>query len=277
MSIIRRAYRKLADAILRVPHVEPLVTAALDAAAFVTDRRFMSRPAIVDERRDQSRRPGLDIGTVAFNNAEVIRDQILALRELLTDDYRYWVFDNSTDEAARADIRRACAEHDVSYVQLPPNPMSRMNPSRSHGVAMNWGYRNALADSNGRCFGFIDPDIYPTERSSVLEAMGDQPCYGRLEERGKAWYLWAGFCFFRRPVTASLNFLPVRDLDTGGANHRRLYRSIDRTKMRFPDITPETPDTPERVGSWVHLSNSSRWRDDHVGPRPAAAAPSRTR
>jgi glycosyltransferase involved in cell wall biosynthesis len=257
--------------ILRVPHVERLIARALDVAASVTDRRFMGQPPIVDERRGGAHPPELDIGTVAFNNADVIRDQIVALRELLQDDYRYWVFDNSTDAAARAEIRRACEEHGVSYLQLPDNPMSRMNPSRSHGVAMNWAYRNVLADTGSRYFGFIDPDIYPTERCSVLAAMGEQPCYGRLEERGKAWYLWAGFCFFRNPMTRSLDFLPVRDLDTGGAGWKRYYRFVDRSAMEFPSITPETPETPERVGTWVHLSNSSRWRDDHVGPRPAAA------
>lgn len=276
MSVIATAYRKLAEAlkrtgILRVPQVERAIARALDVAAAVIDRRFLDAPAVVDERRGPAAPPELDIGTIAFNNADVITDQIAALRELLEDDHRYWVFDNSTDPDAQAQIRRTCQEHEVSYVQLPPNPMSRMNPSRSHGVAMNWAYRNVLASTGSRFFGFIDPDIYPTERYSVIAAMGEQPCFGRLEERGKAWYLWAGFCFFRNPVARTLSFLPVADLDTGGANYRRYYRLVDRSAMQFPAITPETPDTPERVGSWVHLSNSSRWRDDHVGPRPAAA------
>jgi hypothetical protein len=254
-----------------MPGAETVITPALDVAAFASDMVVRRRAAIVEERRDSARTTALEIGTIAFNNAEVVADQIASLRELLEDDHRYWVFDNSTNAAVRAQIRRTCHDRDVSYLQLPANPMSRMNPSRSHGVAMNWAYRHALAATGAGCFGFIDPDIYPTTRCSILAEMGDQRCYGRLIERGARWYLWAGFCFFRKPVPA-LNFLPVGDRDTGGANWRRIYRSLDKDALRFPPITPETPDTPERVGDWVHLSNSSRWRDDHVGPRPAPAA-----
>jgi hypothetical protein len=254
-----------------MPGAETVITPALDVAAFASNLLVRRRPAVLEERRDSARVAELELGTIAFNNAEVVADQITALRELLEDDYRYSVFDNSTDEGAREQIRSTCRESDVSYFQLPANPMSRMNPSRSHGVAMNWAHRNVLARTGSACFGFLDPDIYPTVRCSILAAMGDQRCYGRLIQRGRAWYLWAGFCFFRNPMPAALNFLPVGDLDTGGANWRRLYRSIDKSAMRFPPITAETPETPERVGDWVHLSNSSRWRDDHVGPRPAPA------
>jgi glycosyltransferase involved in cell wall biosynthesis len=254
-----------------MPGAETVITPALDLAAFASNAVVRRRAAVVEERRDSARTAELEIGTIAFNNAEVVSDQVAALREFLEDDYRYWVFDNSSDEAVRAEIRRTCHESDVSYFQLPANPMSRMNPSRSHGVAMNWAYSNALARSGSACFGFVDPDIYPTSRCSILAAMGDQRCYGRLIERGPRWYLWAGFCFFRNPMPA-LNFLPIGDRDTGGASWRRLYRSLDKSAMEFPPITPETPATPERVGDWVHLSNSSRWRDDHVGPRPAPAA-----
>ena len=254
-----------------MPGRETVITPALDLAAFASDRLVRRRPAVVEERRDSARTAALEIGTIAFNNAEVIADQIAALSELLQDDHRYWVFDNSTDQAVRAQLRGICRDSDVSYLQLPANPMSAMNPSRSHGVAMNWAHHNALARTGAPAFGFIDPDIYPTTRCSILTAMGDQRCYGRVIERGRRWYLWAGFCFFRNPVPAGLNFLPIGDRDTGGANWRPLYRSIDRGALRFPAVTPETPATPERVGDWVHLSNSSRWRDDHVGPRPAPA------
>jgi hypothetical protein len=265
-----RGFREAARVgLLRLPRAEPAITRALDAAAFGANLVFPRQPAVVEERRGGTRPSRLALGTVAFNNVEVIRDQIAALSELLEDEYAYHVFDNSTDEGARAAIRLVCRHNDVSYFQLPANAVSRMNPSRSHGLAMNWGHRQVLARTGSPYFGFLDPDIYPTRSCSIIEAMGEQQCYGRLAERAGAWYLWAGFCFFRNPMPASLNFLPVGTLDTGGANWQRLYRFMDKRAMEFPAVTAETPDAPERVGDWVHLSNSSRWRDDHVGPRPA--------
>jgi hypothetical protein len=209
----------------------------------------------------------LDIAVVAFENAEVHAQQHEALSRHLADEHRLWVFDNSPGAAGRARIAAWAASAGVRYVALPAgNPYTGSDPSASHGLAQTWAYRHVLRPAGARYLGFLDPDVFPARRTSVLDILERQPCFGHLQQRGEAWYLWAGFAWFRADAAPrGLDFRPVPPLDTGGANWPLVFRDLDREALEFPphsyvsaDVDPGR--TPERIGDWVHTFNASSWR-----------------
>ena len=85
----------------------------------------------------------LDLATIAFNNPMVISEQIRLLRKNLQDPFEYTVADQSPDPELAARIRRVCAEAEVGYLMLPRGRL-RLNPSISHGRALNWVLANYL-------------------------------------------------------------------------------------------------------------------------------------
>ena len=207
----------------------------------------------------------LDLAVVAFENAEVLDEQIALLRERLADEHQYLVFDNSASDGGLRRIAALCEARGVPYLGLPPNPYSGRDPSASHGLALNWAWRQVLRDRASACFGVLDPDVFPERETSILSALGDAPCWGHLQERGERWYLWAGFAFFRRASTPGLDFMPGDGLDTGGGNWRLVFRHLDREALSFPPhsyVDPGAPPghSPERIGDWLHTFNSSDWR-----------------
>ncbi|HEX2829935.1 MAG TPA: hypothetical protein VHP37_26545 [Burkholderiales bacterium] len=212
----------------------------------------------------------LDLATVCFNNALVVRYQAKLLGKHLTDRHAYTVFDNSPPGRERDEIRAVCRGEGVSYVELPDTPFAGI-PSCHHGAALNWICRRHFAPRALPYVGFIDHDLFPCRTTSLLDRIGADGLLGRIEERGERWYLWPGFCFLSaaKVNVAKLDFLPIPGLDTGGGNWPRLYRRLDRARLprvdnRLGNVRPgddKQADMVEWIGEdWLHAINASAWR-----------------
>jgi glycosyltransferase involved in cell wall biosynthesis len=212
----------------------------------------------------------IDIVTVAFNNELVIEEQIRLLRKHLLDRFNYTVADNSPDPEKRRIIRQLCQEQGVAYFVMPPNPFTGKDPSHSHGLALNWIYRNYLEPRKADSFGFIDHDIFPVRPTRIASFLEQSPVFGLMQTRGEKWYLWPGFCFFRRDFLAGKNidFRPGKDCDSGGRNWESLYSCLDRRqvsclKHEYANLRkgndPQS-DLYEKIGDWVHTFNASNWK-----------------
>ncbi|MES2314822.1 MAG: glycosyltransferase family 2 protein [Patescibacteria group bacterium] len=220
----------------------------------------------------------IDLATVAFNNKEVIEWQIKLLRKNLTDPYFYTVFDNTPDIKIAAEIKELCAIENVAYVKLPKNPLTR---SASHGASLNWIYKNYVSKRGARYFGFLDHDIFPIRKTSIVPHLDSQRIYGHLQMRGSLWYLWAGFCFYTASAFDGIhaNFLNGRihgtAVDTGGMNWDSFYSKIQQEKIIFPAYShkkireqknPTTTvndlslDEVEYIGDWMHIFGASGWK-----------------
>lgn len=212
----------------------------------------------------------LDIVTIAYNNTRVIEHQIRLIAEYVLDPCCYIVADNSPDVVTRAEMRELCARRGVSYIGLPKNPYSGRSPSRSHGLALNWVYRHYVSHRQTQYFGFIDHDIFPIRRTSVIDLLDRQKVYGLIQERDDRWYLWPGFSFFRYDYVKDkhLDFGPSIGLDTGGGNWASLYMYLDRSQLVIPthsyrqirDGDSPQSDWIEYVGDWLHIFNASGWK-----------------
>ncbi|MEI6296920.1 MAG: glycosyltransferase family 2 protein [bacterium] len=213
----------------------------------------------------------LDIGSIAFNNAEVIEYQIKLIKKNIKDKYSYTIFDNSTDKETSEKIFNLCKEHDIPYLKLPNNPLTR---SASHGASMNWIYRNYFSKRKSKYFGFIDHDIFPIRPASITNFLKTQPIWGHYQERQNLWYLWGNFCFFNANIIKEIpNFLSGTAqgilVDTGGLNWKNIYSKIDKDKLSFPRHYYENiregndphSDMIEYIGDWLHLFNSSNWKE----------------
>lgn len=211
----------------------------------------------------------LHLYSVAFANPAAIRHQIRLLDKYLADPFELTVVDNSPQGCAREEIASVCRENAVTYVGLAANPFARRWGSSSHGAALNWAYFNLVAPAGHQYFGFIDHDIQPFKKTQVLPLLSHCGVFGLIQERGRRWYLWPGFCFFSARVVGhrGLDFMPNPPLDTGGGNWRALFRAMPRALL--PRVTQTygmlnngvllQSSGYELIGDWVHTMNASEW------------------
>jgi hypothetical protein len=176
----------------------------------------------------------------------------------------YVIADNSHDDDAAEAVEQAAIREQRPYLRLPPNPWAGPSASRSHGLALNWLWRNLIRPSAPNAFGVHDHDIFPTEPDDPFEPLERQDVYGDIRKAGGRWFLWAGFCFYRFAAVRQLPLDFGQDwfvgLDTGGANWWPLYRHIDRQTIELRKFTLEavfpgvsTEDSAiTRHGKWLH-------------------------
>ncbi len=211
----------------------------------------------------------LDIVTIAFNNDMVIEHQVRLLNKYLLDPYHYTIADNSSDPAKQEKIMQIAKKTDISYIFLPKNPFTGIDPSLSHGSALNWIFRNYIKHRKAKFFGFIDHDIFPVQPTRVVDSLQENPVYGLIQERGDVWYLWPGFCFFQHDYTKDkkINFMPSKACDTGGGNWKSIYSELDKSKIpqlkhKYDQLRKggvARSDWVEYIGDWLHTFNASGW------------------
>lgn len=111
--------------------------------------------------------------TIAFNNARVVEEQIMRLQSMCQDEFIHVIADNSTDAEARVKIERVCDKVGATYYPLPNNnPFNNTNGSYSHGMALNYCWRNIISNcSKLKAVMFLDHDIFPTEKFSLIEKL----------------------------------------------------------------------------------------------------------
>lgn len=238
------------------------------------DRRFVRQPAAETGQLEavKAKLAGRNvIATIAWNSAWVIRWQLRFVAKNLRNA-AFLVADNSTDPKARAEIAAVCAEAGVAYVGLPPNPyQASRHASRSHGLALNWVYRNIIRQIRPQAWGFFDHDLFPTKPYDPEQRLRGQLFYGDLEVREGGRYLWPGYCLFARGADerVTLDFRQdwFRRLDTGGMNAGLLFDKADFSRLtigRRRSIGPQrnyavTMDEIDWFDDCVHLGNASGW------------------
>ncbi len=214
--------------------------------------------------------------TIAFSDPQLIEWQALLMRACVSQPF-YLIADNSPDDASAAAIATIAQRHGVAYIRLPANPWGL--GSRSHGISMNWLWRNIILPGEPEAFGFLDHDLFPTAPDDPFAMLSMQDFYGLIRTAGPRWFLWAGFCVFKfdsvrhKPLDFGQDWFV--GLDTGGGNWEVLYRHIDRAMLREPQgsVFPFKPgiDISEGAlqwcGSWLHALG-------HMG-RPELAAEKR--
>lgn len=171
----------------------------------------------------------LDIFVVAFNDAKLIECQYHFMQKnLRSSEYHYIICDNSNKTEAARQIFEFCRKYNITYYRLPR--FLYVDPSRSHGYALNWIYRYIIRRRKKR-FAFIDHDIFPI-RPLQLSEYTDRPLCGVKRERHGCWYPWAAFSFYDYEFlrNKSINFMPCRykrkHLDTGGGNYKSVYKNL---------------------------------------------------
>jgi hypothetical protein len=221
------------------------------------------------------------VASVAFNSPWTIGWQLRFVGRHLKNA-TFLVADNSTDPKARSAIAALCAEAGVACLALPANPYTdSRHASRSHGLALNWIYRNVLRRLSPAAWGFFDHDLFPTQSFDPVEWLRGQPFYGHLEVRSGGRYLWPGYCLFARDADrdALLDFRQdwFLGLDTGGMNAGILERRAPVDSLEFAasrSIGPRrnfaiTIDEIDWFDDCVHLGNASGWYRSNTEREPA--------
>ena len=167
---------------------------------------------------------------VSYNTPWVI-DAMTKAWITYSQGMRLIVVDNSSDRAARREIERICQARGVAYFGLPRNP--EWSPNRSHGISLNWIFHNIVVHARPKLFGFLDHDCFPVGPVNIPERAANKAVYGlklQTDREDRAWYLWAGFCFYRFLAVehVDLDFKHRIEflMDTGGTNWPRLYQGM---------------------------------------------------
>jgi hypothetical protein len=190
------------------------------------------------------------------------------------------IFDNSRNPDARRDIERICRDRDTAYLSLPPNP--ERHPCRSHGLAMNWAFYHVIKPLRPRVFAYFDHDLVPTAVFDPASMVVSQPVYGVRNESRWGWNLWAGFSMFDYAAIEGrlpdFNHDVPRNLDTGGRNWLRIYRHLDRSRIRFASfdhVLLRDPESTEPAkaqvvdGTLLHISGAGHGIKRQPPIRPA--------
>jgi hypothetical protein len=229
------------------------------------DERYMALPATAgDAAAIRTAIGGRNVlVTIAFEDPAGLEMHIALVRRYVKADYHI-VVDNSRDEESIRRNAAVVAAQGGLYLQLPPNPWTKRNDSRSHGIALNWVWRNIIRPAAPHAFGFIDDDMFPVAPCDPFAPLARYSFYGDHRHAGPRWFLWAGYCFFRfdavkdKPLDFGLDWFV--GLDTGGANWDVLYRHIDPKALPLRPIEQikALPDQPkdkvyfELRGEWIH-------------------------
>ena len=218
----------------------------------------------------------IDLITVAFNNAELIRLQHKFVEKNVRDPHQQIIVDNSTRPEVRKEIFDFCKENGLTYFGMPKNLLNKVGGSYSHAMTMNYTFRRLISNRQPYAFGQIDHDLFPIRPISILDKLESQPVYGPLRDRGNEWYLSAIMSFFRFDFVQNkkVDFMPVTPtttyLDSGGGNWYDIYSRLDKQRLVFPDECIEAL----RVGgdrhrdsleyfdgkNWLHTINGSCWK-----------------
>jgi len=245
--------------------LRPLTQAVKSQRYALLDRIYRRRPAASGDTAAVARsiRDRNVLVTIAFSDPTLISWQTRLVRHYIPA-VLHVIVDNSSDDAAAEQIRRAADDEGVAYLRAPPNPWRGRSASRSHGTALNWTWHNVIRPGAPSAFGFIDHDIVPTAADDPFAPLAIQDIYGVVRYVGSRWFLWAGFCMFR--------FAAVKDkpldfgqdwflgLDTGGGNWKPLYSHLDLrdVQQRTTEFFPFKPGIATADGplqwceSWLH-------------------------
>jgi hypothetical protein len=262
--------------------LQPLVHRLKQARYDAITARYVKRPVRRGDPASivpllQGRRV---VATVAYEDPEAIEWQSRLIRRFVPGPV-YVVGDNSHDDDAALAIEAVARREGRAYLRLPLNPWRGPSASRSHGLAMNWLWRNLIRPAEPLAFGFIDDDLFPTGPDDPFAPLARQPAFGSVRYAGRRWFLWAGFCFFDFAAVRRHRLDFGQDwfagLDTGGGNWRSLYRYLDLAGLEFriPKNEPILPDLPAdqcsiaRVGPWLHECGTQDRPD--LSPRKRAA------
>jgi hypothetical protein len=212
----------------------------------------------------------LDLISIAYNKDSLIKLQSKLLKKFVTDEITYHVVDNSTNQNTSNLLADFCRKNYINYYKLTTNPSNR--PSRSHGHALNWALHHIAAKSNNFYYGFLDHDIFPIKKTSIISKLKNQGFYGHQQKRGELVYLWPGFCFFdkKKVNPKDLNFLPkpFLGLDTGGRFYKNI-KEVSTKEIKWPkhsyikvnNLYESVHDScVEKLDDWIHLINGSGWK-----------------
>jgi len=218
----------------------------------------------------------IDLITVAFNNAELIRLQHKFVEKNVRDPHQQIIVDNSTRPEVRKEIFDFCKENGLTYFGMPKNLLNKVGGSYSHAMTMNYTFRRLISNRQPYAFGQIDHDLFPIRPISILDKLESQPVYGPLRDRGNEWYLSAIMSFFRFDFVQNkkVDFMPVTPtttyLDSGGGNWYDIYSRLDKQRLVFPDECIEAlreggdrhRDSLEYFDgkNWLHTINGSCWK-----------------
>lgn len=228
------------------PIYVPIFHILHEAKWYSFERNYYKTKSSVSYIKDPPTEEYCELITVAFNNAEFIQYQIKALDRFFAFPYRHTVFDNSSDEESSIIIKSLCEKYDCGYIRLPKQ-YSGIGASKSHGIALNWIWKNFATKSHAKYFGTLDHDIMPVSYFDISKWIDGQIIYGlgknkhivplNMTEDKKVWFMWPGFSFFdlKRVKDRKLDFRQDfwRDLDTGGKNYTRLYKHLDLNQLRM--------------------------------------------
>jgi hypothetical protein len=214
----------------------------------------------------------LDLFVVGFGRPDLLVEQIRLLRKNLLDEHGICVLDNTPDDLTAVKMQEICTLLDVGYLRVE-------SKKHEHVDGLKTAARIA-ADIEADYWGVLDHDVFPRSPVNLIEKIQAAGFYGigqRHSPTGRQ-YLWPGFIFFSRhwldgriPDFDGIRGIDKRDDGDCGSMLYELFSDEDWALMhrgehgygylRDPDDHGLQSFGYEILdGAWVHLTNSSGWK-----------------
>ena len=199
----------------------------------------------------------LDLYIIAFNNADLVFNQIFFLKKNLKDNYRLIIIDNSNNYSKSQEIENICIKNKTSYVKLPEN---KLKSSYSHALSLNYTMKNIISKQKTKYIWFLDHDCFMIKPISIIKILKEQKLYWTLMDTvslnifwhtfnmsWKRWIIWPWCAFYDKELFHRwFNFfpdkqiIPISFLDTGWWNRKYIYKNYEKWKLNLLKHKPDT-------------------------------------
>ena len=206
-------------------------------------RKFLNKPPVEVNFYSNIKDADIEIYIVAFNNSELIENQIIYLNKNCLDKYKLIIADNSSDTWASQQIKQLCKDNKVDYIKLPKNVGLEL--SRSHWYSLNYLMKNFILKSKVPNFGLLDHDCFLIKKVSFVERINKYWMWGAIPQdhyikifNKKINGMWnrrfirPWCCFFKKELfkkwydfTPNKRLIPLSFLDTWWGNRKYIYKN----------------------------------------------------
>lgn len=124
--------------------------------------------------------------------------QLRCFEAFSQEPFEFVVLDNTQENsvALQAEIKAVCNSLKLRYVRVPPDYLQekRTAQSSAHAAALEWVWKEIILPEAPEYAVFLDFDLFPTAKFSLVELLDGATAVGRFQSKGPGIsYLWPGF------------------------------------------------------------------------------------
>lgn len=129
----------------------------------------------------------ISVIVVVYNRPDFILPQYDLVEKFLTDDFEYFVYDNSDNPQVTEQFKSICEENGINYFRISQENQAGSDPSTRAGYSLNSALDHNIENYNLPCL-VLDSDMFLLNTFCVDDALVENKIIGNLQKRGDIYY-----------------------------------------------------------------------------------------